>query len=106
MTAIEMKYTLFRDIDSINDESVLRRLSIFVKSLLMPNGDQEQSDADDAGDDGIDYDFGGMDFGYAKTIDELKTALEKAEAERNDPTKWITSEEFHQRLEQKYPWLR
>ena len=31
---------------------------------------------------------------------------EKAEAERHDPTKWVSSEEFHHRLEQKYPWLR
>ena len=34
MTAIEMKYSLFKDIDSISDESVLRRLTAFVRSLL------------------------------------------------------------------------
>ena len=34
MTAIEMKYALFRDIDSINDESVLFRLTALVRSLL------------------------------------------------------------------------
>lgn len=33
-----MKYSLFRDIDSINDESVLSKLTALVKSvLLMPN---------------------------------------------------------------------
>ena len=41
MTAIEMKYSLFRDIDSINDESVLYRLTALVKSmLLMPYVEQ------------------------------------------------------------------
>ena len=34
MTAIEMKYSLFRDIDSISDETLLRKLNEFVKSLL------------------------------------------------------------------------
>ena len=38
MTTIEMKYSLFRDIDSINDESVLSKLTALVKSmLLMPD---------------------------------------------------------------------
>ena len=46
MTVIEMKYSLFRDIDSINDESVLYRLTALVKSLLhMPY--TEQSDSKD-----------------------------------------------------------
>ena len=41
MTAIEMKYSLFRDIDSINDESVLYRLTALVKSMLiMPYAEQ------------------------------------------------------------------
>ena len=35
MTAIEMKYSLFRDIDSITDESVLYRLTALVKSMLL-----------------------------------------------------------------------
>ncbi|MBO7616731.1 MAG: hypothetical protein J6T22_05955 [Bacteroidales bacterium] len=34
MTAIEMKYSLFKDIDSISDESLLYKLALFVKSLL------------------------------------------------------------------------
>ena len=53
-----------------------------------------------------EYDFLDKDFGYARSLEELNTALEEAEAERNDPTKWITSEEFHERVESKYPWLR
>ena len=53
-----------------------------------------------------DENFNGVDFGYARSLEELNTALAEAEAERNDPTKWITSEEFHERVESKYPWLR
>ena len=44
----------------------------------------------------VDYTFGNHDFG----------ALDNADAQRNDPSKWISSVEFHTRLENKYPWLR
>ena len=54
----------------------------------------------------VDYTFGNRDFGYPHTIEELEAALDKADAQRNDSTKWITSIEFHTRLENKYPWLR
>ena len=38
MTAIEMKYSLFRDIDSIRDEALLFKLVALVKSMLsMPS---------------------------------------------------------------------
>ena len=38
MTAIEMKYSLFRDIDSIRDEALLFKLAALVKSMLaMPS---------------------------------------------------------------------
>ena len=37
---------------------------------------------------------------------ELQAALDLADEERNDPSKWVSSIEFHQRLEEKYPWLR
>ena len=46
------------------------------------------------------------DFGYPHTLEELETALDNADAQRNDPSKWISSVEFHTRLENKYPWLR
>lgn len=55
---------------------------------------------------GIDYDFEGKDFGYARSLEELELALDEADAERNEPSKWITPVEFHTRLESKYPWLR
>ncbi|MBQ8705297.1 MAG: hypothetical protein IJ548_03235 [Paludibacteraceae bacterium] len=109
MTAIELKYSLFKDIDSINDESVLRHVKDFVKSLLfVPQtglSETAEQDVEEEADE-IDYNFGGVDFGYPRTLEEVEAALEQAEAERNDPTKWVTSQEFHQRLEQKYPWLR
>ncbi len=34
MTTIEMKYSLFKEIDSIEDESVLNKLAAFLKSLI------------------------------------------------------------------------
>ncbi|MBR1484861.1 MAG: hypothetical protein IJ612_04125 [Prevotella sp.] len=113
MTTIEMKYALFKDIDTINDESVLRKVTDFVRKFLVvpqvvypkSGGAETEMKEDDAADD-IDYNFGGVDFGYPRTLEEVEAELEKAEAERNDPSKWITSEEFHRRLEQKYPWLR
>jgi len=54
----------------------------------------------------IDYNFGGNDFGYPRTLDEVNEALDRADAERDDPSKWMTAIEFHTRLEEKYPWLR
>lgn len=54
----------------------------------------------------VDYNFDYKDFGYPHTIDELNAALDEADAQRNDPTKWISPVEFHSRLEKKFPWLR
>lgn len=54
----------------------------------------------------VDYTFGNRDFGYPHTREELDAALDHADAQRNDPSKWISSIEFHTRLESKYPWLR
>ena len=54
----------------------------------------------------VDYTFGNRNFGYPHTLEELDTALDAADAQRDDPSKWISSIEFHTRLESKYPWLR
>ena len=54
----------------------------------------------------VDYQFGNHDFGYPHTLEELDIVLDNADAQRNDPTKWISSIEFHTRLESKYAWLR
>ena len=49
MNAIEMKYSLFRDIDSIRDEALLYKLTALVKSMLvMPSiGTLSDKDYDD-----------------------------------------------------------
>ena len=52
----------------------------------------------------VDYTFGNHDFGYPHTLEELETALDNADAQRNDPSKWISSVEFHTRLENKRNW--
>ena len=54
----------------------------------------------------VDYTFGNRNFGYPHTLEELDEALDTADAQRGDPSKWISSIEFHTRLESKYPWLR
>lgn len=41
-----------------------------------------------------------------KTMDEAIARIEKAEAEKNDPTKWMTSEQMWKMMHEKYPWLR
>ncbi|MBQ7181047.1 MAG: hypothetical protein IJR87_07130 [Bacteroidaceae bacterium] len=46
-----------------------------------------------------------VDFGYPRSIEELKDALKKAHSQRNDPSKWITHEAFMGRLKQTFPWL-
>lgn len=50
MTAIEMKYSLFKEIDSIDDESVLYQLTAFIKSLL---GVSKKEIVPDVNKDGI-----------------------------------------------------
>ena len=69
-------------------------------------GEAVTAEYDTTEDTAVDYNFGGQDFGYPCTLEEVNAALDMADAERNDSTKWITSVEFHSRLEQKYPWLR
>ena len=54
----------------------------------------------------LDYDFREEDFGYPRSLEELQAALDLADEERNDPSKWVSSVDFHQRLEDKYTWLR
>ena len=34
MTAIELKYELFRDIESINDESILQKIASYIKMFV------------------------------------------------------------------------
>ena len=41
-----------------------------------------------------------------QTIEEAINRVDQAWAERNNPNKWITSEQMWNRLYEKYPWLR
>ena len=41
-----------------------------------------------------------------KTEEEAIARIERAEAELDDPTKWVTSEQMWAELHQKLPWLR
>lgn len=40
------------------------------------------------------------------TEEEAIARIEKAEEEMNDPSQWVTSEEVHKYLHEKFPWLR
>ena len=46
-----------------------------------------------------------VDFGYPRTLDELKSELHEAQAERNDPSKWMTSQEFWIEMHRDLQWL-
>lgn len=49
MTAVEIKYSLFREIDSINDVSILSKLAALVKSMaFMPDMEHAVSRDDTA----------------------------------------------------------
>ncbi len=54
--------------------------------------------------DDIDYNFGSRDLGYPRTLEELKAELHRADAECDDPTKWVTSEQMWAEIHQKFPW--
>ena len=52
----------------------------------------------------IPYD---VDFGYPRTVEELKVEVERAVSERNDSSKWDTWENFMGQFKQKHPqWFR
>lgn len=83
--------------DDNNKDTELERMMAQEPSLAeMPHTELKE----------VDYSFGNRDFGYPHTIEELEAALDRADAQRNDPSKWVSSIEFHTRLEHKYPWLR
>ena len=41
-----------------------------------------------------------------KTIEEAIDRVDQAWADRNNPSKWTTSEQMWNRLYEKYPWLK
>ena len=54
--------------------------------------------------DETNYELNGYDFGMPHTIPELKSELEDAEREMDDPDKWCTSEQMWADIKQKFPW--
>ena len=41
-----------------------------------------------------------------KTLEEAIARIDKSWEERNDPSKWMSSEQMWDMLYEKYPWLR
>lgn len=40
------------------------------------------------------------------SVEEAIERIEKAEEEMNDPSKWVTSEDMHKYLHERFPWLK
>lgn len=53
-----------------------------------------------------DLDWDRMPIIGAKTIEEAIARVDQAWADRNDPSKWMTSEQMWNHLYEKYPWLK
>lgn len=53
-----------------------------------------------------DLDWDRMPIFGPKTEDEAIARIEQAWEDRNDPSKWMTSEQMWNHLYEKYPWLR
>lgn len=53
-----------------------------------------------------DLDWDRMPIMGAKTIEEAIARVDQAWADRNDPNKWMTSEQMWNYLYEKYPWLK
>lgn len=63
-----------------------------------------QASKQDPVEEGIDYNYGFHDFGYPRTIEELKIEIDEAEAHRDDPDYWISSEQMWADIKQEFPW--
>ena len=53
-----------------------------------------------------DLDWDRMPIMGAKTIEEAIARVDQAWTDRNDPSKWMTSEQMWNHLYEKYPWLK
>jgi FPC/CPF motif-containing protein YcgG len=54
-----------------------------------------------------DYTFGGVDFGYPRTQEEVETVLDRVETEFDDSTKWTSFGRFMSDFKQDHPaWFR
>ena len=57
-------------------------------------------------DEGDDIEWDRMPIFGPKTLDEAIDRINQAREDRNDPSKWMTSEQMWNRLYEKFPWLR
>ena len=46
-----------------------------------------------------------VDFGYPRTLEELKASLHESMSHRDDPSYWITDNEFWSEMKKDLPWL-
>ena len=53
-----------------------------------------------------DLDWDSMPIFGPKTLDEAIDRINQAWEDRNDPSKWMTSEQMWNSLYEKFPWLR
>ena len=56
--------------------------------------------------DESDSEIGWSEYRSSAKKSKPKTPEEQAEAEMDDPTKWVTSEQMWAELHQKFPWLQ
>ena len=57
--------------------------------------------------DNFDYDFGNVDFGYAKTEAELRDALNRVDSLRDDQSQWGTFSEMMSDFQKEHSeWFR
>ena len=57
--------------------------------------------------DNIDYEFGNVDFGYAKTEAELRNALNRVDSVRDDQSQWGTFSEMMSDFQKEHSeWFR
>ena len=47
-----------------------------------------------------------VDFGYPRTVEELRASVREAMKHRDDPSYWITDEEFWAEMKKDLPWLK
>lgn len=47
-----------------------------------------------------------VDFGYPRTVEDLRASVREAMKHRDDPSYWITDEEFWAEMKQDLPWLK
>ena len=47
-----------------------------------------------------------VDFGYPRTVEELRASVRETTKHLDDPSYWITMDDFWNELKQDFPWLK